>query len=128
MDEDDGSAGCTDVDECATGTHNCESFYGADDNGNVPGAPECVNHDEGFTCNCPSGFWAQEGRICLDVGLTLTNATLITDHAMKMSTASMMYDHTAAHVMPVGIPLTAVQLALTLMNMISLVMMPSAIM
>ena len=50
-----------------TGTHNCESCYGADESGNVPGAPECVNHNEGFTCNCPSGFWAQEGRICLDV-------------------------------------------------------------
>ena len=46
---------------------------------------------------------------------------------MKTSTASMMYDHTAAHVMPVGKPLTVVQFASTLMNVILLVMMPSAI-
>ena len=65
LDSDDGSAGCTDVDECATRTHNCESFYCADDNGNIPGAPECVNQNEGFTYNCPCGFQAQ-GRICID--------------------------------------------------------------
>ena len=29
--------------------------------------PECVNNNKGFTCNCLSGFWVQEGRICLDV-------------------------------------------------------------
>ena len=58
----------------------------------------------------------------------LTNATLITDNTMIKPTASMMLDHTAAHDMPVGIPLTVMQFASTLMNVISLAMMPFAIM
>ena len=67
MDDDDGSAGCTDVDDGATETHNCDSCYGADENGVTPGAPECVNHNEGFTCNYPAGFWARESKMCLDI-------------------------------------------------------------
>ena len=67
MDGDNGSAGYTDVDECATVTYNCVSCYGAVQNDVSPGAPECVNHNEGFTCNCPAGFWAKEGKICLDI-------------------------------------------------------------
>ena len=67
MDGNDGSAGCTVIDECVIETHDCVSFYGADENCVTPGAHECVNHNKGFTFNCPAGFWAQEGRMCLDI-------------------------------------------------------------
>ena len=39
-----GPTGCTDVDECQTGTHNC-----ADE-------ATCTNTAGGFTCECTSGF------------------------------------------------------------------------
>ena len=38
MDGDDGSAGCNDIDERAVRTHDCVSFYGADEKGITPNA------------------------------------------------------------------------------------------
>ena len=119
MDGGDDSAGCTDIDECATGTHNCVSCYGADESGVTPRSPECVNLNEGFTCNCPAGFWAQEGK-CV---LILTNATTMTDNAMTMLIASMMLDHTSSHVTLDEILPMVVQLVSMLMNAHSPMMM-----
>ena len=119
MDSDDGNAGCTDIDECASETHNCLSFYSADENGVTQGALECVNHNEGFACNCSAGFLAQEGKCAL----ILTNASPTTENAMSMLIASVMLDHKAAHATLDGILLMVVQLGSMLRNVHSPVMM-----
>ncbi|MBX3274977.1 MAG: DUF4215 domain-containing protein [Sandaracinaceae bacterium] len=49
-----GANGCRDIDECATGAHDCS------------GAGVCVNLPGSFRCECPSGF-VGDGRVCMDV-------------------------------------------------------------
>ena len=85
MDGDDGSAGCTDVDECATGTHYCVSCYGADESDVTPGATERV-----ITTKV-SVVIVQlvSGLMKVKCVLTLTNATPTTENAMAMLIASM---------------------------------------
>lgn len=46
--------GCSDVDECATNKHDCKGS-------------QCVNHNGGYTCVCPSGFQTNGNRSCEDV-------------------------------------------------------------
>ena len=45
-----GSKGCSDVDECGSGSHQCKP------SNDYPDTPECINHNEGYTCKCPIGF------------------------------------------------------------------------
>eukprot|EP00920_Eleutheroschizon_duboscqi_P038463 GHVT01092195.1.p1 GENE.GHVT01092195.1~~GHVT01092195.1.p1 ORF type:complete len:848 (+),score=286.26 GHVT01092195.1:202-2745(+) len=49
--------GCTNVDECRTGTNNCN-----------PESQVCVDEQGGFRCECKPGFQrAADGKTCLDV-------------------------------------------------------------
>ena len=47
---------CTDVDECASGTDNCDSTNGT-----------CINTVGGYKCGCPAGWvLGSDGMTCLD--------------------------------------------------------------
>ena len=72
--------------ECATGTHNCVSCYGADESGVTPGAPERV-----ITTKVSLVIvQLVSGLMKVKCVLTLTNATPTTENAMAMLIASMM--------------------------------------
>ena len=94
MDEDDGSAGCTAIDDCAIETHDCVSFYGAVENGVNPGV-QLVSGPRKVECV-----------------LTLTNAILMTENVMLMLIASMMKD---AHSLVMMLSVTML-LVMTLMD------------
>ncbi|XP_030069689.1 fibulin-5 [Microcaecilia unicolor] len=50
----DGNNQCVDVDECASGGHQCNPTQ------------ICINTEGGYTCSCTDGYWLLEGQ-CLDI-------------------------------------------------------------
>ncbi|XP_059149212.1 uncharacterized protein LOC131936280 [Physella acuta] len=46
---------CEDIDECATGGHNCSLF-----------GQQCINLDGSFTCGCKPGYFSN-GGLCTDI-------------------------------------------------------------
>lgn len=52
-----GGEGCVNVDECRTGTHNCDDH-----------TQDCIDVQGSFYCKCKSGFsLSPSGKVCLDI-------------------------------------------------------------
>jgi len=58
-----GEEGCTNVDECSTGTHTCHKFANCEDS-----TPSAGNNGERFTCTCRHGF-SGDGTTCSPAAL-----------------------------------------------------------
>jgi hypothetical protein len=53
----------TDIDECATGQHNCPH--------------ECTNTEGGFDCGCPEGYTQDRNKQCIGTVLNINMRTIV---------------------------------------------------